>query len=206
MVKGTQEHANAREEEIVSACEKLYETMGFKEITIKEIGAATSFTRTSIYNYFQTREEIFLALLKREYGRWADRLRQIVEENERLSKERFADLVARSLEERPNMLKLLSMNLFDIEDNSRVECLTEFKAEFRRGMEYIRAGLNKFFAEMSEESKTDFVVLFFPFIYGVYPHSTATEKQRAAMQRAGVEYVYYGVYEMSYKGILKLLN
>lgn len=205
MVKGTEERANAREEEIVSACEKLYETMGFKEITIKEIGKATSFTRTSIYNYFQTREEIFLALLKREYGRWADRLRQIVEGNERLNKERFADLLARSLEERPNMLKLLSMNLFDIEDNSRVECLTEFKTVFRQVMEYLRGGLNKFFADMSEERKTDFMVLFFPFIYGIYPHTAATEKQRAAMQRAGVEYVYYDVYEMSYKGILKLL-
>lgn len=70
MPKGSKELTVSRKEEIITACEELYKTMSFKEITIKEIGNATSFTRTSIYNYFQTKEEIFLALLQREYERW----------------------------------------------------------------------------------------------------------------------------------------
>ena len=49
MPKGSPELTNARKEEIINACEELYQTMSFKEITIKEIGKATSFTRTSIY-------------------------------------------------------------------------------------------------------------------------------------------------------------
>ena len=48
MPKGSQALTHAREEEIVNACALLYETKGFKEITIKDIAAATSFTRTSI--------------------------------------------------------------------------------------------------------------------------------------------------------------
>ena len=63
MPKGSPELTASRKEEIMNACETLYQTMSFKEITIKEIGAFTSFTRTSIYNYFQTKEEIFLALM-----------------------------------------------------------------------------------------------------------------------------------------------
>ena len=59
MPKGSKELTASRKEEIISACEKLYETMSFKEITMKEIANATSFTRTSIYNYFHTKEEIF---------------------------------------------------------------------------------------------------------------------------------------------------
>ncbi|WP_253287604.1 TetR/AcrR family transcriptional regulator [Anaerotignum sp. MSJ-24] len=70
MPKGSKELTASRKEEIITACEELYKAMSFKEITIKEIGNATSFTRTSIYNYFQTKEEIFLALLQREYERW----------------------------------------------------------------------------------------------------------------------------------------
>ena len=65
MPKGSEELTLARREEIVNACAALYETMGFKEITIRDIGEKTSFTRTSIYNYFQTKEEIFLALCQR---------------------------------------------------------------------------------------------------------------------------------------------
>lgn len=54
MPKGSEELTQARREEIIQSCASLYETMSFKDTTIKEIGAATSFTRTSIYNYFLT--------------------------------------------------------------------------------------------------------------------------------------------------------
>ena len=79
MPKGSPELTEARREEIINACEKLYQTMSFKEITLRDIAGATSFTRTSIYNYFQTKEEIFLALLTREYNRWIDELSSILE-------------------------------------------------------------------------------------------------------------------------------
>ena len=46
MPKVSLELTNSRKEEIVKACETLYETMSFKDITIKEIGNITSFTRT----------------------------------------------------------------------------------------------------------------------------------------------------------------
>ena len=53
MSRSSEELAQARREEIINACARLYEKKSFKEITLKEIGEATSFTRTSIYNYFQ---------------------------------------------------------------------------------------------------------------------------------------------------------
>ena len=56
MPKGSEELTNARKNEIIDVCASLYETMGFKDITIRYIGEKTSFTRTSIYNYFQTKE------------------------------------------------------------------------------------------------------------------------------------------------------
>ena len=72
MPNGSRELAEARREEIIAACEKLYKTVSFKNITLKDIGKATTFTRTSIYNYFQTKEEIFLALLQKEYEMWIE--------------------------------------------------------------------------------------------------------------------------------------
>ena len=123
MPKGSPELTAARKQEIVDACERLYQTMSFKDITIKEIGQVTSFTRTSIYNYFQTKEEIFLALYEREYVLWNEDLRSIIEGHESMSHQELADLVAASIAHRPQLLKLLAMNNFDIEENSRAEQL-----------------------------------------------------------------------------------
>ena len=86
MFKGTPETVAQRRDEIVAACEQLYQTMSFREITLKEIGNITSFSRPTIYNYFETKEEIFLALFQREYDRWNEDLTAILNGNGRLTK------------------------------------------------------------------------------------------------------------------------
>ena len=111
MPKGSEESTNARKEEIIGACAALYETTSFKDITIRDIGAKTSFTRTSIYNYFQTKEEIFLALLQKEHEAWILDLEEMMKQNDSMSAEKFAGTMARILEKRRTMLKLLSMNI-----------------------------------------------------------------------------------------------
>ena len=113
MFKGTPALIAQRREEIINACEKLYQTMSFKEITLKEIGNETSFSRPAIYNYFQTKEEIFLALFELEYKRWNKDLEKILEENDSLTRTQVAERIARSLEKREQLLKLLSMNNYD---------------------------------------------------------------------------------------------
>lgn len=206
MPKGSKELTEARKEEIIAACAELYKTMSFKEITIKEIGNVTSFTRTSIYNYFQTKEEIFLALLQREYELWIDRLRQIQTEHKKMNRSEFADALAHSLEERKNLLKIMSMNHYDMEENSRIERLTDFKAVYGQSLTEVRNCLDKFFLEMTSQDKQNFIYSFFPFMFGIYPYTVVTEKQKKAMKQAGVNYVYMSIYEMTYTEIKKLLG
>ena len=203
MPKGSPELTASRKEEIVNACEMLYQTMSFKEITIKEIGAVTSFTRTSIYNYFQTKEEIFLALMQREYEKWADEMDSLAENNGSMSKEQFADALAHSLESHQQLLKLLAMNHYDMEENSRPERLTEFKTAYGHSLDALRGCINKFFPETDCES---FSCVFFPFLCGVYPYSVATEKQLSAMREAKIEFRMHSIYEIIYSCVMQLLG
>ncbi len=200
------EIVDIRKEEIINACEKLYENNNFKDITIKRIGEETTFSRTSIYNYFQTKEEIFLALFKREYERWIEDLNQMYEENSTMSKEIFADKLAQSVAKRKNLLKLLSMNMYDMEENSRMEELIKFKKAYGNAIKMVRKCVDKFFEEMSNNEKEEFVFLFFPLMYGIYPYAEVTEKQQKAMEKADVPFKYLSIYEITYKGILKLLS
>lgn len=94
MPKGSEKLTYACKEEIINACASLYKSMSFKEITLKEIGKATSFTRTSIYNYFRIKEEIFLTLLQREYELWIAQLKQIQVAHEKMIRLEFADTIA----------------------------------------------------------------------------------------------------------------
>ena len=206
MPKGSPELTEARREEIINACEKLYQTMSFKEITIKEIGNVTSFTRTSIYNYFQTKEEIFLALLKREYELWIASLKQTMEQVSAMTKDEFASMLAHSLEERAQLLKIMSMNHYDMETGSRPEHLAAFKVAYGESIRTVMAALHQYFPDMTVEQKQDFIYTFFPFMFGIYPYTYVTEKQRTAMEEAGVNYVFMTIYEITYNCVRKLLG
>lgn len=206
MPRGSAELTNARREEIISACEQLYQTMSFKEITLKDIAGATSFTRTSIYNYFQTKEEIFLALMRKEYERWTEELDALAGDYTAMSAESFSSMLAHSLEKRGMLLKLLSMNHFDMEDNSRPECLADFKRAYGASIEAVRRCLVKFFPDMDAKARQDFLYAFLPFLYGIYPYTTVSAKQRRAMSEAGLDFVYMSVYDIAFNCIRTLLG
>ena len=206
MPKGSPELTEARREEIVNACEKLYHTKSFKEITLKDIAGATSFTRTSIYNYFRTKEEIFLALLKREYELWIADLNKIIAENPTLTKEGFASQLAHSLEKRAQLLKIMSMNHYDLESSSRPEQLAEFKVAYGNSLRAVMHCLERYFPEMPIAEKQRFLYTFFPFMFGIYPYTFVTEKQRTAMEKAGVNYAFMSVYEITYNCAIMLLG
>lgn len=206
MPKGSAELTNARREEILAACRKLYETMSFKEITLKEIGQLTSFTRTSIYNYFETKEEIFLALFQREYELFAKDLDGLCMREEKLTLDELASELAHALERRPLMLKLLSMNLYDMEANSRMEHLVEFKAAYGESKAALDRCLKKFVPALGANGRQTFLYAFLPFVYGLYPYTVVTDKQRQAMQEAKINYVYMSTYEMACAFIRTMLG
>lgn len=206
MPKGSPELTSARKEEIISACRKLYETMSFKDITLKEIGKQTSFTRTSIYNYFETKEEIFLALFAEEYELFAEDLDRLLEQREMLSPDELSSELAHALERRPLMLKLLSMNLYDMEANSRMERLIEFKAAYGAWKDALDRCLQKFCPDLGEQGRKSFLYAFLPFVYGLYPYTMVTDKQKEAMEKAGISYEYMTTGKMAYDFIRTLLG
>ena len=206
MPKGSAALTRARREEIIAACRKLYETESFRDITLKEIGQLTSFSRTSIYNYFETKEEIFLALFQQEYELFAQDLDGLCARNDSLSTDALASELAHALDRRPLMLKLLSMNLYDMEENSRMEQLVEFKTAYGESTAAVDRCLEKFVPELGEDGRQTFLYAFLPFVYGLYPYTVVTDKQRQAMQEAGIPYRYMSTYEMAFSFIRTLLG
>ena len=205
-MKVAREIVEKRPEEITAACRKLYAEMSFQEITLNEISKETSLSRPAIYNYFQTKEEIFLALLDEEYALWNADLEAILSESGELTAADFACRIAGTLQKRKTLLRILCMNLYDIEEHSRMERLVQFKKQYGRAVELIRKCLARFFPSLSEEDRTTFVFEFFPFMYGIYPYAEPTEKQKEAMEKAGISTERLSIYEMARRCVNDLLT
>jgi len=200
----TRETPEVREEEILNACEKLYGKMNFRDVTIKEISAETSCSRPSIYNYFQTKEEIFLRLFEREYLLWCEDLEKIGVRT--VTAEELPEKLARSLEKRKLMLKLLAVNLYDMEENSRIERLVSFKKAYGRSVDLLDGILKRTFPEKTDEERRKTLIASLQFLHGVYPYAHATPKQIEAMDAVGIRHDNGGIYELSLSGLKMIIK
>ena len=52
----------------------------------------------------------------------------------------------------------------------------------------------------------EFIYAFFPFLFGVYPYTVVTDKQKEAMEKANANYVFLSIYEITKSIVLKLLQ
>lgn len=205
MSRGSAELTNSRKNEIINAFEELYQTMRFRNISMREIGEKTSMTRSSIYNYFQNKEEIFLALIAREFQSWCDALQEIAN-HDSMSLNEFAESIASSLQERRYFLKLISWNHYELEENSRTECLAEVQQVTYNAMQTIMRCLDKFFPTMTETAKKEFQQHFFIFLYGIDSCTNNTDYQKKAMEYIHIPNFPIQVYDAVYTFIIHYLK
>lgn len=205
MPKISKEESLARRNEIIDACEELYRAESYHDITMTQVASKVSFGRANVYNYFQGKDEILLALLQREHELWAASLVRL-EERGPLADADLAEGLAQSVDERVQMLKLLAMNLYDIEQNSRLESLVEFKHTYGAAIQALRSLIATSKPQWDEARMDRFVFAFMPFLHGVYPYAFHSEKQLAAMKEAGITQPGLTIREMVRSMTLKLLQ
>ena len=142
----------------------------------------------------------------KEYESIVEELDLLCQSKEALSLEELAPTLAQALERRPMLLKLLSMNLYDMEENARLTRLVEFKTAYRDFISAVDHCLQKFCPTLDEQSRQTFLFSFLPFMFGLYPYTMATEKQKAAMEKAGMDFTPVSTCELAYTGIRTLLR
>ena len=197
MPRASEKLEKERKNEIINACAELYRAKSFKDIRFKDIADNISFTRTSIYNYYKTKEEIFLALFEREYQDFNEDLFNLIETNETLSREQLADELSSIIEKRVLMLKLLAINIYDMEENSRKERLVDFKIQYGKTLDLLRRLLKKYFKKINIKEMDEFIFSFLPFLHGVYPYVFHTKKQTMAMKTAKIIFKEKTIKEMT---------
>ncbi|MFD0705390.1 TetR family transcriptional regulator [Alloscardovia venturai] len=187
-------------EEILAAAQSLYETHNYRDISLKDISEVTSFSRPTIYNYFHTKEEIFLGLITREYDSWAAEMYEWVSASSTsgkvITRENFAELVAGSLEKRELMLKLISSNLTDLEEGASQECIDEFKRSYGATLSAMNAVLKVVDSNVGKKKRENFIYAFFPFLYGIWPYVHATKKQQLGLEHALVKFELHSVHDL----------
>ena len=174
-------------------------------MTIKEISTEISLTRPAIYNYFETKEEILLGLLAREYRLWCEELEGLIPLAGGFTRRELAREMAHTLADKATLLRILNMNLYEIEQNSRIERLAEFKKLYQRALNAMSRLLRSYKTEITDSQCAEFCETFCAYLFGVYPFAFHSQKQLDAMKLAGVTVKETSICDMVCRCLVRLI-
>lgn len=171
---------NSRIDEILNSCENIYLKTDFTNITIQLISEKTTIRRTAIYKYFQNKEEILLEVLKKHI----ELLKEEFNDEELIkNKEGFSNNFIKIFENHVIILKIMGVNLAEIERQVRVEKLIEFKKTFKEFHDKFIDILKKIYPDNSNKDYENVYILLLTLMHGYYPLTNPTIKQIEAMEK-----------------------
>jgi len=180
------EQIEQRVKEIVNATARLYEENRFEEITFAMIAKEANFTRSNLYRYFGTKEDIFLELIKHDIEAWRqDVLENFNPENKSLRElaEAWVDLALKNR----RMIKLFTILFTLLERNASLEALTAFKQKINEEIGMVAQFLIKALSFPSVEAAAEFISAQSSLAIGSYPMMDLTPKQIEAMETIGMD-------------------
>ena len=117
----------ARREQLLTVAAQLWQEKNFSSITMNEVAARANLAKGTTYLYFQTKEELLLALLERELQSWFLELLTKLNATPDFTPKEFAKLVVKSLETRQTFIRLLCIQASILEHNIGFDRALEFK-------------------------------------------------------------------------------
>lgn len=125
----------ARRAAILTEAGVLLHEHPFARITMAQVATACGLAKGTLYLYFRSKEELFLALLERELLEWFEGLRGQLGALPQVDADTLGQAFARSLEPRPLLGELLLILHTVLEHNVEPEAALAFKHRLRDQLE-----------------------------------------------------------------------
>jgi AcrR family transcriptional regulator len=123
------EDKQERRQDILDAAKEQFERGGYGPLTMAQVADGAGIAKGTLYLYFQTKEELLLALLEQELGAWFIELNGQLEHGGGIwSAERVARLICDTILAEPPLAALLSLLQVILEQNIDEDTARHFKA------------------------------------------------------------------------------
>ena len=176
----TEDELAARKNEILKAAEELLMKESYAAITLATIAEKTSISRTSMYTYYETKEQVMVDLMIREYQAMAGEL--LSSRTKRMNREAFCAWLSELLWNHQTLLKLLSLQLPVWDRNYSDEMLEYFvqcSASYMRALDSVLAF---HFPNTDEREKIIFKIQFSIYCNALYETRNLPYSQMKAME------------------------
>lgn len=125
----SEDQKHERREAILSAANDHLQAVGFEAFSMAGLAKGMGFSKGTLYLYFRTREEVFLALCDLKMTAWANAFNQALHPN--MQARDFCDAAFTTAQQDPELLPLLMRLNAVIEHNVSIEALVIAKRSMR---------------------------------------------------------------------------
>jgi AcrR family transcriptional regulator len=143
-----------RQQAILDAARALGTKRGVREVTLTDIAAVVGMHKSAMLRYFETREQIFLALTAADWQEWSAALRTELAEPSTAAD--IATVLARTLVARPLFCDLLAQAPMNLERNVSLDVALEFKITVLGEVAAIAAELHRLLG-LTDTAATDVI-------------------------------------------------
>ncbi|AMC93819.1 hypothetical protein AOC36_07425 [Erysipelothrix larvae] len=140
--------------EITSATRELLEVNHFSTITLKKISDKCSFSRINLYNYFKTKEEIYLTIFLEDFQSLYDDMFAIFKQYTILNAETFASLWCETIVKHHHALVWYTLVAGAFEDQVSEEVLAQFKEAMLQILHDLESLICSVFPKLSDKDCT----------------------------------------------------
>jgi len=176
------EQKEQRIKEIISATERLYRKVGYKNITFVDIAKEAGFTRSNLYKYFKSKEEIFLEFLNNDFKNWKNDLINNYKESD-YSVDEFIDVWINVLEKNKRLTELTSILYLHLEKEASYDSLLNFKQTFIIDLKQVVDHLTEKIKDFAVEKVTDFIYIQNVIGIGLYQMTDLSDNQFKILER-----------------------
>lgn len=123
----TEEAKGVRQKEILEAAKRLIDQRGFEGLTISLVANKCGLAKGTLYLYFQTREEILLAVLMEDFSEWFTKMKEHIRTHTKPFGSAFLDVWLANLKDCPRLATSLSYLHLMLEPNISEEFALKWK-------------------------------------------------------------------------------
>jgi len=121
-----------RRQAILEATLTLFQGSGYEDVSMAAVARRAGVAKGTVYLYFKTKEELFIALQQTQYAAWFDTMDGLLTNADTpLTPAVLAEIVADSLQARPAFVRLIAILHTTLERNIDLPTTMDFKEMLR---------------------------------------------------------------------------
>ncbi len=182
----SEDQIKERIDAILNAAGDVFKEHSYEDVTMKMIADKAGFTRSNLYRYFKTREEIFLALYQQDTTVWVNDIVKTFEKSRAMKPETFVKKWMDVLLKHQRFLELNPLLALSLEKNASDEIYLAFKIELHQQLSKVIEVLKKPLPKLNEAEIYSFLLIQGMLICGGWPMSQYTDQHLKLLESAGL--------------------